>query len=246
MRYDDRHSRDYRQRHQQDSRRNRNYNDRRHHIVVEVHRTHDIRTIGLSETHSPDRRRDSRRTPGSDILCFECGGRGHISSICPNNSRRDRAQRDQSKSPTRDRNQSGRSPSPGKSGGSKGIRFNPARTSTVLLEYFVNVKVNGVPIRCLVDCGSATSSMQASLYSHRFGNIQELTNTGEVAVAFNGATSPIHGTFNSEAIFETKAYPIHFKIVDGSQYEAIIGLDFLDRYSTSMEFQKGILKLDSW
>lgn len=87
--------------------------------------------------------------------------------------------------------------------------------------------------------------MQASLSTDRFGNLQDLTNTGEVAVAFNGATSPIHGTFDTLTIFGKKCYTIQFKIVDGSQYEAIIGLDFLDRYSTSMDFQQGILKLDS-
>ena len=88
--------------------------------------------------------------------------------------------------------------------------------------------------------------MQASLYSHHFGNLKNLTNTGEVAVAFNGATSTIHGTFRANVIFDAKAYLIQFKIVEGSQYEAIIGLDFLDRYSTSMEFQKGVLTLDYW
>ena len=97
----------------------------------------------------------------------------------------------------------------------------------------------------IIDCGSATSSMQASLYSHYFGNLKALTNTAEVAVAFNGATSTIHGTFNATVIFDAKAYSIQFNIVEGSQYEAIIGLDFLDRYSTSMEFQKGLLMLDS-
>ena len=77
--------------------------------------------------------------------------------------------------------------------------------------------------------------MQASLYSQYFGNLKDLVNTGEVAVAFNGATSTIHGTFKSEVIFDAKAYSIQFKIVDGSHYEAIIGLDFLDfldRHST--------------
>ena len=95
-----------------------------------------------------------------------------------------------------------------------------------LLEYFVNFKVNGIQIRCLVNCGSATSSMQLNFYSFNFGKLQDLISSGEVAVAFNGAISPIHGTFAAEAIFDTKHYPIQFKIVDGSQYEAIIGLDF--------------------
>ena len=121
-----------------------------------------------SNNRSPDPRREYHRTAASDILCFECGGRGHISNICPNNSRRDRAQREHSKSPPRDQNQAVRSASPGKSGGTKNIRFNPARTSMRLLEYFVDVKVNGIQIRCLVDCGSATSSMQSNFYSFNF------------------------------------------------------------------------------
>ena len=37
--------------------------------------------------------------------------------------------------------------------------------------------------------------MQANLYSYNFGDLQDLTNTGEVAVAFNGSTRPINGTF---------------------------------------------------
>ena len=64
-------------------------------------------------------------------------------------------------------------------------------------------------------------------------------------MAFNGATSTINGTFRAKVIFDAKVYPIQFKIVDGSKYDAIIGLDFLNRHSTSLEFQKGMLTLDS-
>ena len=64
-------------------------------------------------------------------------------------------------------------------------------------------------------------------------------------MAFNSATSTIHGTFNAEVMFDAKVYSIQFKIVDGFQYDAIIGLDFLNRHSTSLELQNGMLTLDS-
>ena len=69
------------------------------------------------------------------------------------------------------------------------------------------MRVGRVPVRCLLDCGSATSSMQSSFYSNNFGSRDELEHTGEVAVAFNGATSPIWGTFNTEATFQDGSFP---------------------------------------
>ena len=77
--------------------------------------------------------------------------------------------------------------------------------------------------------------MQSRFFANNFGSRDELQHTGEVAVAFNGATSPIWGTFNTEATFQSTPFPIAFKVIEGSQYEAILGLDFLDKHAKSIE-----------
>ena len=82
-----------------------------------------------------------------------------------------------------------------------------------------------------------------AVFLKNFGSRDELECTGEVAVGFNGATSPIWGTFHTQATFVTTPYPISFIVIEGSQYEAILGLDFLDKHAKSIEPSAGRILL---
>ena len=95
-----------------------------------------------------------------------------------------------------------------------------------------------VPVRGLIDCGSATSSMQSCFYTNNLGTRNQLEHTGEIGIAFNGATSPIWETFNTKAIFGLTRYPISLKVIEGSQNKAILGLDFIDDYVKSIQLRK--------
>ena len=85
--------------------------------------------------------------------------------------------------------------------------------------------------------------MQARFFVDNFGSRDELESTGEFAVAFNLATSPIWGTFHTEATFTSTSYLISFKVIKGSQYKAILGLDFIDKHVESIKLTAGRIVL---
>ena len=79
--------------------------------------------------------------------------------------------------------------------------------------------------------------MQSQFFTENFSCRDELECTCGVAVSFNGATSPIWGTFDIEAAFVSTPYPISFKVIEGSQYKAILGLDFIEEHVKSISFK---------
>lgn len=83
--------------------------------------------------------------------------------------------------------------------------------------------------------------MQSRFYTNNFGSSDEPEHTDEVAVVFNGATSFIWGTAYTRATFGFTSYPIAFKVIEGSQYEAILGLDFIDEPAKSIELRGRIV-----
>ena len=187
---------------------------------------------GYSNRRSPDNRYFDSRSPDhhsvhknerpatNEIQCFNSGEFGHFrefSKICPHDRPRDDHspyRRNRSPFPVRDDRSKNRDQSPPRTGGTKVTRFNPARISNQILEYFIDFHVGCVTVRCLLYCGYANSSIQSRFYTKNFGNPKILKHTGEIAVAFNGATSPISGTFKTEAIFRSTPYPIAFKVIE--------------------------------
>ena len=74
-----------------------------------------------------------------------------------------------------------------------------------------NMHIGDVLVRGLCECKSATSSMQSRFFVDNFGSRDELESTGKAAVAINGATSPIWGTFNTNVTFASTKYHIFSK-----------------------------------
>ena len=83
--------------------------------------------------------------------------------------------------------------------------------------------------------------MQATLYLHHFGNLKDLTNTGEVAVAFNGATSTIHGTFSAKVILTRKYIRFILKLSTGHNTTPLSVLAFSTAIQLSSNFQRACL-----
>ena len=106
--------------------------------------------------------------------------------------------------------------------------MNSAKTTQEFLEYFVSGSIDSIPVRCFVDCGCAATTMNKQLFSRHFGRVEDLENQHEVAIAFNGSTTPIYGNLQTKIQFGEKEYPINFKVVESSHYDIILGLDFIN------------------
>ena len=106
--------------------------------------------------------------------------------------------------------------------------MNSAKTTQEFLEYFVSGSIDSIPFRCFVDCGCAATTINKQLFSRHFGRVEDLDNQHEVAIAFNGSTTPIYGNLLTKIQFGEKEYPINFKVVESSHYDIILGLDFIN------------------
>ena len=86
--------------------------------------------------------------------------------------------------------------------------------------------------------------MSQDCFTSRFGHLESLDGKPEQAIAFNGTTSRIHGTFNTSVVFNQKSYPIAIKVVEASNYEFILGTDFLNKFKAIINLRDGILEID--
>ena len=86
--------------------------------------------------------------------------------------------------------------------------------------------------------------MSRACYTNRFGSLSSLDGKPEVAIAFNGTTSRIHATFNTTIWCSGRSYPLAIKIVEASNYEMILGVDFLSKYNAVIDLGQCALKVN--
>ena len=72
--------------------------------------------------------------------------------------------------------------------------------------------------------------MSQDCFTTRFGHLESLDGKPKQEIAFNGTTCRIHGTFNTFVVFNQKSYPISIKVVEASNYQFILGTDFLNKF----------------
>ena len=124
-------------------------------------------------------------------------------------------------------------------------KFNSSHTPTEFLEFYVDGEIDGHKVPCFLDSGCAASSMSQDCYTSRFGNLESLEGTHELAIAFNGTSSRIHGTFNTTIIFNDHPYPISFKIVEDSNYDLILGTNFLNEFKAIINLKDCLLEIEA-
>ena len=198
---------------------------------------------------SRDNDRDSRRRDDSrdrdhhrdrnDVRRGSDRDRGYSRRDRSNSTDRNRDSRRQDRSTSRDRRRD--SPYPDSRDHHK---FNPSHTEEEFLEFYVDAEIEGHNVRCFLDSGCAASSMSQDCYTSRFGHLESLEGKPEQAIAFNGTTSLIHGTFNTSVVFNQKSYPIAIKVVEASNYEFILGTDFLNKFKAIINLRDGILEIE--
>ena len=86
--------------------------------------------------------------------------------------------------------------------------------------------------------------MNQDCYTSRFGNLESLEGTHELAIAFNGTSSRIHGTFNTTIIFNEHSYQISFKIVEDSNYDLILGTNVLNEFKAIINLKDCFLEIE--
>ena len=123
-------------------------------------------------------------------------------------------------------------------------KFNLSHTAEEFLEFYVDAEIEGHNICCFLDSGCAASSMSQDCFTSRFGNLESLEGKPEQAIAFNGTTSLIHGTFNTSVLFNQKSYPIAIKVVEASNYEFILGTDFLNKFKAIINLRDCVLEIE--
>ena len=129
--------------------------------------------------------------------------------------------------------------------GKGGVRFNPSHTAKDCREYYVDCTLNDIPVRCFLDCGCAASSMSRAFYTSRIGSLASLDGDRELAIAFNGSTSPIHGSLIVRVAFGRDTFPLSVKVVEACNYDVMLGADFFDRCVYGFFPGEAMLKLTS-
>ena len=86
--------------------------------------------------------------------------------------------------------------------------------------------------------------MSEDCFTTRFGHLESLDVKPEQAIAFNGTTSRIYGTFNTFVVFNQKSYPISIKVVEASNYQFILGTDFLNKFKAIINLRDCLLEIE--
>ena len=89
--------------------------------------------------------------------------------------------------------------------------------------------INDISVHCFLYSGCAATSMGRACYTNQFRSLMSLDGKPEVAIAVNGTTSRNHKTFNITIFFSGCSYPFAIKIVEASNYDMILGVDFLSK-----------------
>ena len=121
-------------------------------------------------------------------------------------------------------------------------------TSTILRppgELTVDVWINGKPTRCLIDTGAAVSVLDTKqlefLYDGKPPPLQPSALSSIRTVS--GQPVPIRGTFSAKVEIAGGKYPCSFKVIDGIEYQGVLGRDFLYPHRAEISFASLTMEL---
>ena len=96
----------------------------------------------------------------------------------------------------------------------------------------------------LLDSGSNANVMSSQFFEKNVAPLHVLHGTGHQAVAFNGASSTILGTYETELTFDKTIVPVNFEVVKDIKYDAMLGRDFLDKNLEYINIKNAAIKFN--
>lgn len=111
----------------------------------------------------------------------------------------------------------------------------------------ISISIEGHTFRCLVDTGAAITAVSAYVWNEYLHSVcpnlvhPDLENVTSV----NGEPLSVLGKAMIKFTIESEVFPFQSHVISGLTYDVILGRDFLSRYSSKIDFEKGIIRLIS-
>ncbi len=111
----------------------------------------------------------------------------------------------------------------------------------------IYVSIEGFNFCCLVDTGAAVTAVNADVWDKCLSQVCPDLNTSSVQdiTSVNGNRLNILGTITMKFVIESEIFPFETYVIKDLSYDVILGRNFLQKYSSKIDFEKGIIKFVS-
>ena len=106
-----------------------------------------------------------------------------------------------------------------------------------------NVGNDKTPMSAIFDSGSNCNVMSRRYYTSNVGNVHLLREPEQSVTSFNGVRSSIIGLLETDVSFVGNSVPMPFKVIDRIKYDAMLGLDFIEKNVKSIDVKQRKLTL---
>lgn len=117
------------------------------------------------------------------------------------------------------------------------VEFNPEIVAGTVVMLYIQCKVNGIPVKALVDTGAQMTVMNVTCAERC--NVMRLVDRRQAGVAFGVGRQRIIGTIHMGQIQLSNDYlASSFRVLETQSHELILGLDMLKRHQVSLYYAK--------
>jgi len=111
----------------------------------------------------------------------------------------------------------------------------------------IPVNIGGYDFCCLVDTGAAVTAVSADAWDKYLSRVcPDLDNTSvEDITSVNGNRLSALGKTSIQFVIQSKVFPFVTYVIKDLSYDVILGRDFLQKYSSKIDFQKGVINFVS-
>jgi hypothetical protein len=106
-----------------------------------------------------------------------------------------------------------------------------------------NVGEEKTSMRAILDSGSNCNVMSRRFYTTNIGHLRQLRGKEESATSFNGMPSAVLGSFETDVSLDGTSVSVPFKVIDRIKYDAMLGLDFIEKNVESIDVKRRQLTL---